>query len=228
MTITWLLAPYNSVFAAAFVVLLCFAVLEGISLLLGLGISDFLSDLLGLSDAPDVAGVADAPEAGAGPGSLFLAWLEVGKIPLLVSVCAFLAAFSIGGMLLQQLLVLAGIPPLAPWLAGGAMFVAVLPVLKLSNRFLGKIAPRDETSSFDPEQLIGRVGIVTIGTAHADRAAEIKVTGPDGRSHYVMVFASDESVPQGGEILLQRRDAATGNFHGRRNDNPDLSPTLYH
>ena len=52
---SWLLAPHNSVFAAAFVLLLCFALLEGISLVMGLGISDFLSDLLGLPDGADSA-----------------------------------------------------------------------------------------------------------------------------------------------------------------------------
>ena len=43
--------------------LLCFALLEGISLMMGLGISDFLSDLLGLPDGGDVP--SDVPDAAA-------------------------------------------------------------------------------------------------------------------------------------------------------------------
>ena len=110
-----------------------------------------------------------------------------------------------------------------------ASFFTALPVLKFSNRLLSRILPQDETSAFSPELLIGRVGVVTIGTATADRAAEVRVTGPDGRSHYVMTFVTGAgSVPQGGEILLERRDEATGHFYGSANRNPDLSPSLYH
>jgi Protein of unknown function (DUF1449) len=223
-TMSLLLASHNSVFAAAFVILLCFALLEGISLVMGLGISDFLSDLLGLPDGPDAL-ETDATETGmAGP---LLAWLEIGKVPLLVSLCSFLAAFSVGGMLLQQSLQLAGFSPLAQPLAAAIAFGLALPGLKLANRILGRFWPRDESSSFAADLLIGRVGVVTIGTASATRAAEVKVTGPDGRSHYVMCFVSGDSVPQGGEVLLQSRDEATGHYHGAKNTNPDLSPTLY-
>lgn len=225
---SWLLASYNSVFAAAFVMVVCFALIEGISLLMGLGISDFLSDLLGLPDGGHVAAdVPDAPEGDPGMAGPLLSWLEVGKVPVLVSLCAFLAAFSIGGMVLQQALVLTGLPTLIQPVAAVIAFFVALPVLKFSNRFLGRCWPQDETSAFAPGLLIGRVGVVTIGTASRDRTAEVKVTGPDGRLHYVMCFVRDDSVPTGGEVLLQSRDGATGNYHGVKNDNPNLSPSLY-
>ena len=225
---SWLLASYNSVFAAAFVMLVCFALIEGISLLMGLGISDFLSDLLGLSDSGNVAAdVSDAPGGHSGMAGLLLSWLEIGKVPVLVSLCAFLAAFSIGGMVLQQALVMTGFPPLIQPAAATIAFFVALPVLKFANRFLGLCWPQDETSAFAPGLLIGRVGVVTIGTASRDRAAEVKVTGPDGRLHYVMCFVREDSVSTGGEVLLQSRDEATGNFHGEENNNPDLSPSLY-
>lgn len=225
---SWLLAPHNSIFAAAFIMLLCFALLEGISLVMGLGISDFVSDLLNLPGAGDVpADVPDAPAAATGVAGPLLAWLEIGKVPVLVSLCSFLAAFSIGGMILQQTLILAGPGPLLPSIAAVIAFFSALPALKCTNRLLSRFWPKDETSSFSPELLIGRVGVVTIGTAAHDRAAEVKVIGPDGRSHYVMCFVRDDSVPSGGEILLQSRDEATGNYHGTKNSNPDLSPSLY-
>ena len=223
---SWLLAPHNSVFAAAFVLLLCFALLEGISLILGLGISDFLSDLLGLPDGADAAPDTSA-EAKSGVASPLLSWLEIGKVPVLVSLCAFLAAFSITGMLLQQFLFLIGPGPLFPAAAAVLAFFAALPALKFANRLLARLLPQDETSAFSPDLLIGRVGVVTIGTATTDRAAEVKVIGPDGRSHYVMAFVTGGSVPQGGELLLQSRDESTGHYQGTPNDNPDLSPSLY-
>lgn len=223
---SWLLAPHNSVFAAAFVLLLCFALLEGISLIMGLGISDFLSDLLGLPDGADSAPDTSV-ETESSVASPLLSWLEIGKVPVLVSLCAFLAAFSITGMLLQQLLVLIGPGPLLPAVAAVVAFFAALPALKFANRLLSRLLPQDETSAFSPALLIGRVGVVTIGTATTDRAAEVKVTGPDGRSHYVMAFVIGGNVPQGGEILLQSRDESTGHYRGTPNNNPDLSPSLY-
>ena len=73
--------------------LLCFALLEGISLMMGLGISDFLSDLLGLPDGGDVpSDVPDGPGAETSIAGPLLSWLEIGKLPVLVSFCLFLAA----------------------------------------------------------------------------------------------------------------------------------------
>lgn len=208
--------------------LLCFALLEGISLALGLGISDFLSDLLGLPDGTDVPGdLTDSPETGSSLTGPLLSWLEVGKVPVLVSLCAFLAAFSIGGMILQQALILIGLHPLIQPMAAVISFFAALPILKYTNHFVGRCWPKDETSAFSPALLIGRIGVVTIGTATSGRAAEVKVTGPDGRPHYVMCFAGQEEVPQGKEMLLQRRDEATGHYHGILNTNTDLSPDHY-
>ncbi|MES2708894.1 MAG: OB-fold-containig protein [Verrucomicrobiota bacterium] len=246
----WLLAPHNTVFAAAFVVLLCFALLEGVSLVLGLGLSDWLSDLMDLPHAGDAdvhtGGHGAAPEAhadagqGHGHGSgdsgsdaetgfftPLLSWLEIGKVPVLISLCAFLAAFSIGGMILQESLILARLPALPGAWAAAAAFFPALPLLKLANRALGRVWPKDETSAFPVEHLVGWVGVVTIGTATEDRAAEVRVTGPDGRAHYVMCRVSGDPVPQGGEVLLRGRDPVTGCFRGVRNTNPDLSPNLY-
>ena len=225
---SWLLASHNTVFAAAFVVVLCLALLEGVSLLMGLGVSDFLSDLLGLGDGVDpTAQSAGAGGTESGISHPIMSWLEAGKVPLLVSLCAFFAAFSILGMTLQQALILAGMGTLIQPVAAGIAFFLALPVMKMTNRFLGKIWPQDETSSFAAALLIGRVGVVTIGTASRSRAAEIKVTGPDGRSHYVMAFVTGEPVAQGGEVLLLSRNEATGHYFGEGNSNPDLSPKVY-
>lgn len=227
----WFFEPHNSIFAAAFVVLLCLALLEAVSLLLGLGASHFLSDVLNLPDAdgdgaPDAGADADG-QADSGFLHGFLSWLEIGKVPLLISLSAFLAAFSIGGMTLQQALISLGVGPWPPVAAAAAVFFLGLPALKLSNRLLAKLWPKDETSAFSPEQFIGRVGMVTIGTATGERPAEVKVVGPDGRAHYLMTVVSGEPVPQGGEVLILERDAAKGIYRGVRNTDANLSPALY-
>lgn len=229
MNMNWLLAPHNTLFAGAFILVLCFSLLELISMVMGLGLSDFLSDLLGLPDGPDgdVSHSSDTDGHGSGWLTPVLSWLEIGKVPVLVSLCAFLAAFGISGMMLQEALILAGFGPLLESLAAVAAFLVALPVLKFSNRLMGRVFPQDETSAFAPDLLVGRIGIVTIGAATSTRAAEVRVLGPDGKSHYVMCYAGDESVSQGGELLLKSRDAATGHFRGEQNQNPDLSPAHY-
>lgn len=234
-TMDWLLAPHNSVFAVAFVILVGLAVLEGISLLFGLGVSEWLSDLAGLDGPPDVPDAPDADAGGDGGGhsgsagfpAMVLTWLEVGKVPLLVTLSVFLAVFSIGGMTLQQALVSAGANPLPQWLASVPALVVALPALKAAHRLLGRVWPKDETSSFPAEALIGRVGVVTIGTATPEMPAEVKVTGPDRRHHYVMVLLDSGEVPQGGEVVLLRRDGRKGIFLGTANTNPDMSPSVY-
>src|SRR5687768_7318478 len=126
---SWLTAPYNTLFASAFVMLCLLGLLEAVSLLLGLGWSDLLDDLAGGSED----GAADGSGEAAGG---FLGWLEIGKVPLLVSVCLFLGIFSLSGMLLQEVLRTWGPGPLLQPVAAGIVLLVSLPVLKGAHRGL--------------------------------------------------------------------------------------------
>jgi hypothetical protein len=234
----WLTEPHNTVFTVAFIVMLCFAALETISLIFGLGLSDWLQDLLphggdGGAHADSGGGAADGHHAHAdgsgdfaGHGGMMqslLSWLEIGKLPLLVSMNIFFAGFSISGFIMQA--VVKGVTghALYGWLAGLIAFFVALPLLKAGNALFGKFWPRDESSAVHERDFIGCHGIITIGMATADRAAEVKFQGPDGMTHYVMAFASREELTQGSPVVLVKiHPDKPSHFFAIRN--PDLAP----
>jgi hypothetical protein len=238
---TWLFEPHNTIFTIAFVVMLCFAVLEILSLLLGLGISEWLHDLLphgGDSSAEvgvhadahaEVAGTVDShmdsglsQDGHIGMMHSLLNWLEIGKLPLLVTMNIFFAAFSITGFLLQgvTMLITQG-HALPPWLAGIIAFAVALPALKLGNKLFSKIWPQDETSAVKQEEFIGCHGVVATGLATCERAAEVKFIGPRGDIHYFMAFAIREDLPQGTPIVLvAKHPEKLSHFIAMRNPDP--------
>lgn len=215
----WFTDSHNFLFTIAFTIMMCFAVLEAISMLFGGGLSSWLGDLWPDADVQmDMPEIPDA-DPGVQPhhaafGMQFFSWLECGKLPFLISFNAFLGAFSILGFTLQGGLQAAGLSLLPAGLAAIPAFFLALPVLKYLNRMLGRIWPSDETSAFSQDELVGRVGIVTIGSATPDRSAEIKVIGPDRRPHYVMAFSKEGIVSQGHEILLTERISGTSQYRG--------------
>ena len=236
---TWLFEPHNTIFTIAFVVMLCFAVLEILSLLLGLGISEWLHDLLphggdssaevGMDAHVDVDGSADSHvDSGAdhdgniGMMHSLLNWLEIGKLPLLVTMNIFFAAFSITGFLLQGVTVLVTEGrALPPWLAGSIAFAVALPALKAGNKLFSKIWPQDESSAVNQEEFIGCHGVVATGLATSVRAAEVKFVGPRGDVHYFMAFAIREDLPQGTPIVVvAKHSEKLSHFMVMRNPDP--------
>ncbi len=197
----WLLEPYNTVFTVAFVVMICFAVMELLSMVLGLGFSEWLQHF-----GPDGGGSpvdlgADLDSDG-GHLQHFLSWLEIGRLPLLISLNLFFAAFSLTGFVMQGLSISALGYPLPIWLAVGLAFTAALPQLRWGNQLFGRIWPRDESSAVHERTFVGCYGVVALGTATTDRAAEVKFIGPGGDTHYTMAFASREDLPQGTPVVL--------------------------
>lgn len=217
--------PENLPFALALTLMLTLGLVQLIALLLGLG-------ALGLeSTLPDAATELDmelgiVPEGGAG-GNLFsalLSWLNLGKVPLLVSLIALLFLFAFIGFNLQALLVLTlGLRLPAPVAAIAAGLLA-LPPLRLANGLLARIVPKDETLAVSQQVFIGRVATITLGTATAQRAAEARLLGPHGHRHYIMVVPDDPAArfTQGEAVLVVSRDDR-GHYHVIAVDNPHLT-----
>lgn len=234
---TWLLESHNTIFTIAFVVMLGFAALETVSLLCGLGISEWLQNLLpgdggGGADADFSSGGHGADGHaetssdldGGGPGALqsVLSWLEIGKLPLLVTLNLFFAAFSVSGLILQGVVTeMTDGAPLPPLPAGLIAFAAAVPLLKLGNRVLGSLWPRDETSAVRRGDFVGCHGVITLGAATRERASEVKFTGPAGDTHYVLAFAAHEDLPPGAAVVLvARHPELHAHFLAIRNPDP--------
>lgn len=216
-----MLASENLAFSIALVLMIMIAVLEGLAALLGAGMSSALESLLPESDlSPHTeVGQVDADTA----LSRFLGWLRIGEVPLLMLLVIFLFSFGLSGLLLQGLLqALTGW--LAPgWLAVPLVFVASLPLVRLGGGVLQAVMPRDETTAVTEDSLLGRIAVITLGTARQNYPAEARVKDQHGYTHYLQLEpdAEGDEFLQGTEVLLLSRQGAV--YKGIKNINPHLS-----
>ena len=202
------LAPESWPFLVATLVLLALTLIEGLALLVGFSASQWLDNLLPESiDAPDTV----------------LGWLHIGRVPLLVLLIVFLAAFAVLGFGLN--IVANGVfgfrvPAL---IAAPVALVAALPVVRGVGAAVSHILPRDQTYAVSLDSLVGRVGAVVSGTARHGYPAQAKVTTEHGQTVYVMVEpdSADASFPANESVLLVRRVSGT-RFLAIRNPRPDL------
>jgi len=182
----FLLAPENLPFSVALLVMVLIGVVEAI----GLGASAAHLDIH-----------ADAD------GNL-LAWLGLGRVPLLVLLVVFLALFGLIGLTIQQVYAaLAGVP-MAPWNASALAALGSLPLLGISARGLARILPQDETTAVGLDSLLGKRGTVAVGTARRGSPARVQVRDIHGQVHHVMMepLGDAEAVGEGETVLLVRRE----------------------
>jgi membrane protein implicated in regulation of membrane protease activity len=187
--LAFILAPENLPFSVALLVMLMIGLVEA----LGLGLSAVHLDLH--FDAH-----ADGPD--------LLAWLGIGRVPILMLLVVFLALFGMVGLAVQQgAAALAG-QPLAPALASAVAVLGALPLTGIGARGLARIMPQDETTAVSLDSLVGKRGTVTIGTARRGSPAQVRVRDSFGQPHYVMVEPHDEAHPlaEGATVLLARRE----------------------
>ncbi len=196
-------AAENLPVSVALMVMLGMALLEGVGLLLGAGLSGLVDTVL-----PDIEVDVDLHEVQT-PGALsqFLGWLYVGKVPFLVVLIVLLTSFGISGLILQsisQSLLGTLLPSL---LVAPVALLAALPLSRLSAAALARIMPRDETEAVSSDSFIGRVAVVTTGTARQGYAAQARLNDKHGQTHYVMVEpdAGEEELASGSEILLIKK-----------------------
>ena len=83
--------------------------------------------------------------------------------------------------------------------------------------------PRDETSAVTEDSLLGRIAVITLGTARVGYPAEAKVRDQHGYSHYIRLEpdSSGCSFDQGSEVLLLTRQGTV--YQGILNTNKHLS-----
>lgn len=181
-----LIAPQAIAFSAALVLMLAIGLIEAV----GLGASGFDLDL-------DM-------------DSGLLDWLGVGQVPLLILLVAFLAAFGGLGLASQQTALVATGSLLPTWIAIPGALVASLPVTAGLARLLGRVMPRDETTAFELDDLVGRPGTITVGRAAAGSPARTRVIDPHGQPHHVLVEPNDPATifEEGDTVLLVRREGA--------------------
>lgn len=132
-----------------------------------------------------------------------LGWLNLGRVPLLIVVMVMLVLFAAGGMLLQTVAArtIGILPGLVASFCAGGFTLAMTPVV---SRAISRILPREETYALADEDLIGRVGTVTVGPLEAHVIGKISVTDGHGNRHFPRVRPADpgERIETGAHVLI--------------------------
>jgi len=230
----YLFEPAMFPFGVALLLMSGIGLLEGVAMVLGSGLSQFIDNLLPDTDLDfdldmdlDMdAGLdtdLDLAEIGS-PSALsrLLGWLCIGHVPILVLFVIFLASFGLMGIALQN--TINGITGfyLPTWLASIPVLFASLPIVRVFGKIIGRIIPKDETSAISSKTFRGRVVTITLGTAEKGNPAQAKFTDRFGQSHYLMVEPekAGEQFQQNDQILLLKK--GTNAFIGIRNTNEKL------
>jgi hypothetical protein len=222
----WLTAAGNGPFVIALLVMLGLALVELIALVTGSSVNDVVDDFvvshtgLGASEGNAVeATSAETP----GPIGRFLAWLHIGKVPVLMVLILFLSSFGLIGLGLQESLRLLLGFALPPLIAAPVIFLVCLTPVRWLSGQLSRVMPKDETSAIQLDQLTGRMATVVGGTARARLPAQARVRDAFGTDHYVLVEPenADEQFSTGSMVLLVRQ-ISPGRFGIINNPNPAL------
>ncbi|MEM9740488.1 MAG: YqiJ family protein [Pseudomonadota bacterium] len=220
-------SPDMAPFTLALFLLAGIAALEVIGMALGLGVSgaldealpdfdfdadvdvDIDGDLTG-SGAPTDLDVHGTGATGLGLVGQVLAWLCVGKVPILILIAAFLMGFGVSGMLIQQTATGLFGAMLPAWLASVPAFFAALPVTRWLGLVLARIMPKEETDAVSSDTFVGRVATIIRGTAKIDAPAEAKLKDALGYTHYVLVAPAEagQELAEGSDVLLVEKSGA--------------------
>jgi hypothetical protein len=205
-------AAQNAPFAIALVVMLGIALIEAVAMLIGTGLSGLLDGLFDHDVDVDVDLHAHAPADALLHRDYFseaLAWLQIGRVPILVLLVIFLTAFGLLGLAEQSAVhgvTGAYLPAALAWIAP---FGLALPVVHRTGRWLARVLPMEETYAVSRDSFVGRVATIVIGTARRGAPAQARLRDEHGRTHYVMVEPDVEAAfDTGHEVLLVRVDGA--------------------
>jgi hypothetical protein len=215
----FIFSVHNQPFAVAIALMLLIALLEGVTTILGMGLSGLLDSIVPDLDVDlDVDGDFQAT----GPLTRILGWLRIGQVPILVLLVVFLTSFGLIGFGIQSASHRMSGQFLPTFAAVGVSLMLALPVVRICGGILAKIIPRDETEAVSEKSFIGLVAVVTTGKAKKGSPAQGKLTDRYGQTHYVMIEPDEagEEFLQGAEVLLVRRHGAT--FSAIRNTSAAL------
>jgi hypothetical protein len=241
--IEYFTAPGTLPFTSALLVMLGLLLFEIIALINGMGVDDIVDDfIISNVDMPDdlfevggewsvdtgsdlssgIEGTGGTEAAGSVIGRM-LAWLYIGRVPVLMVLIVFLTVFSLSGLIAQSIL-RDSIGLMVPGvIAAPAIFFLTLPLVRWCTGGLARVMPKEETSAVSTATFVGRTAIVTGGTARHGLPAQARLTDQFGTTHYVMVEPEDsEQVLESGSlILLVRR--INGRFSAIPNPNAALA-----
>lgn len=221
--ISFILAPQNLPFTIALAIMFAIGLLEGVSTVLGFGLSSFIDSILPDvdldfdvdadldadvdldGDAPDLSEVGSATAL-----SRLFGWLNIGRVPVLVLLVLFLFGFGISGLVVQSVVdnnfggLLPGVVATLP-----ALFIGIF-FMKFLGRMIARIVPKEESEAVSEKSFVGRVAVITTGRAKVGQPAQGKVYDRHGHPHYVMIEpeAAEDIFETGRQVLLVKQSGA--------------------
>lgn len=191
--ISFFTADFNLLYSCALLLVIAFALLEGIGLLIGLSVISTLDDILPI----DLDIEVDTELSGGGLSAV-LGWLYLHRLPFLVWLILFLTSFGIAGLSINYIVILPSL----------ISFPFALLIAIFSCRILGKqiatIMPKNESSAISSNSFAGKVATITIGTARKGNAAEAVFQDQFKQKHYLLVEpeSQDQAFTKGTKVLL--------------------------
>ena len=213
----FILASENLPFAIALGLMFAIALFEGVTTLLGFGASSLIESLLPEMDVDVDFDIDAGPDLGdvgsAGALSRLLGWFNIGRMPVLVLFILFLLGFGLTGLIIQfvaQNMTGRAIPA---FLASLPAFAFAITDVKILGAAMAKVMPREETEAVSENSFIGRIAVITLGTAKKGQPAQARVRDQHGQIHYLMVEPDSEEhvFEAGSEVLLVMQAGAV--FH---------------
>jgi len=214
----FLSAEANAPFSIAIMIVIMIAMLEGIGMFLGFGISAFVDNLF-----PEVDFDMEAPEleSTTSPGRV-IGWIRVKGVPALILLIIFLTAFGISGLIMQTMIKSVIGAPLNSWLITIPALVIALPSVRVFGGLVARYMPKDETTAVGLDSLVGKIAKITLGTSKVNQPAQGKVRDEHGRDHYVMIEPdlAEEQFEKNERVLLVKRTNST--FYAIKNNNESM------
>lgn len=196
--IEFILLPQNFPFTATLATILIVLTLEFVMALLGVGLSEMFDSLMPNFDLDSMQNFN-----GHSPLSL----LGFGKIPVFVILVAFALAFGLGGWILQWTIFNLGMSPIPAWIASLITLVPTFPATVTLSRIFALVIPKDETFVGSKEDVVGKMGVITQGTARSDLPAQCRVSDGHGGSFYLQAVPNDgvDPIPEGTSVIVISR-----------------------
>ena len=201
----FLTAPQNTLFATIIVVVAIFFIIEFLGVVFaGLDLAGLIDGIFPDIDLPDL----DVPDADVDAGAFarILGWFSYKKVPMVITLFLLAGSLSLIGYIIQYICYKSTGKLFPWWIPTSISVVPSFLFAKISATAIGKILIQEDKWVLKKEELVGKCGIITTGTATAKLPAEAKVQGPRGKHHYIRVRPKDEGVsyPKGTHIITIR------------------------
>lgn len=187
----FILHDNNVAFLVAASLLLAVLALELLTLVVG-GSLSFLDGDADFDVDADSDGIAGG----------VLAWVNPGRVPFMMLLTIFMAAFACSGLILQWVLVKTAGFMLNPLMSIPVAAAVALPFVQMGSRVLNRIMPKELTSAIATDSLVGNYGVITMGPATAETAGQARFRDDFGTSHYLTVLSESGAIEAGSNVVL--------------------------